>query len=73
VCEIVDSTQLKFYKIMAVPMLTYARENWSINLSDKKQAESAKMQFLSSVAGYSRRSRTKYIHVFRIKKIFNLT
>jgi hypothetical protein len=26
-----QSTQLKFYKIMAVPMLTYASENWTIN------------------------------------------
>jgi hypothetical protein len=23
--------QLKFYKIMAVPMLTYASERWTIN------------------------------------------
>jgi Tfp pilus assembly pilus retraction ATPase PilT len=26
-----QTTQLKFYKIMAVPMLTYASENWMIN------------------------------------------
>jgi hypothetical protein len=30
-------TQLKHYKIMAVPMLTYASENWTINLSDKNK------------------------------------
>jgi hypothetical protein len=29
--------QLKFYKIMAVPMLTYASENWTINLSEKRK------------------------------------
>jgi hypothetical protein len=32
--------QLKFYKIMAVPMLTYASENWTINRSDKKKKQS---------------------------------
>jgi hypothetical protein len=30
-------TQLKFYKIMAEPMLTYASENWTINRPDKKE------------------------------------
>jgi hypothetical protein len=33
--------QLKFYKIMAVPMLTYASENWTIDRLDKKKIESA--------------------------------
>jgi hypothetical protein len=32
-----NSTQLKFYKIKAVSMLTYASENWTINRSDKKK------------------------------------
>jgi hypothetical protein len=37
---------------MAVPMLTYAGENWTINQSDKKKIEPAEMKFLRSVAGY---------------------
>jgi hypothetical protein len=45
--------QLKFYNIVAVPMLTYASENWTINRSDKKKIESAEMKFLRSVAGYT--------------------
>jgi hypothetical protein len=32
-----QSTQLKCYKIMAVPMLSYASGNWTINRSDKKK------------------------------------
>jgi hypothetical protein len=48
-----QSTQLKFYKIMAVPMLTYAGKNWTINQSDKKKIASAEMKFLRSVAGYT--------------------
>lgn len=46
------STQLKFYKTMAVPTLTYACENWTINRSDKRKIETAEMKFLRSVAGY---------------------
>jgi hypothetical protein len=50
--EILQSTQLKFYKIMAVPMLTYVSKNWTINQSDRKKIESAEMKFLHSIAGY---------------------
>jgi hypothetical protein len=35
--QTLQSTQLEFYNIMAVPMLTYASENWTINRSDKKE------------------------------------
>ena len=28
------STQIKFYKMVAVPVLMYDSENWSLNLSD---------------------------------------
>jgi hypothetical protein len=47
-----QSTQLKFCNLMAVPMLTYESENWTINRSDKK-IELAEMKFLRSVAGYT--------------------
>jgi hypothetical protein len=30
-----QSTQLQFYKVMAVPVLIYASNNWAINGSDK--------------------------------------
>jgi hypothetical protein len=46
-------TQLKFYKMMAVPMLTYASENWTINRLGKRKIESAEMKFLRSVVGYT--------------------
>jgi hypothetical protein len=36
-----QNTQLKFYKVMAVPMLTYTSEN----RSNKKKIESAEMKF----------------------------
>ena len=46
-------TQLKFYKTMAFPMLTYACENWTLNRSDRRKIETAEMKFLRSVAGYT--------------------
>ena len=39
------STQIKFYKVMAVPVLMYGSENWSLNISDKRKTEAAKMRF----------------------------
>jgi hypothetical protein len=38
---------------MAVPMLTYASENWTINRADKRKTEPDEMRFLGPVAGYS--------------------
>jgi hypothetical protein len=68
-----QSTQLKVYKIMAVPMLTYVSENWTINRSDKKKIESAEMKFLRSVAGYSLLHQKGSTDICSELKIFNLT
>ena len=38
---------------MAVPMLTYACEKWTLNRSDRRKIETAEMKFLRSVAGYT--------------------
>jgi hypothetical protein len=66
-------TQLKFYKIMAVSMLTYASENWTINLSDKKKIESAEIKFLRSVAGCTVLDQKRNTDIRSELKIFNLT
>ena len=47
------STQIRFYKVMAVPVLMYGSENWSLNRSDKRKIEAAEMRFLSPTAGYT--------------------
>jgi hypothetical protein len=44
---------LKFYKIMAVPMLMYGYENWALNRADRKTVETAEMNFLRYAAGYT--------------------
>jgi hypothetical protein len=63
----------KFYKIMAVPMLTYASENWTINRSDRKKVESVEMTFLRSVAGYTLLDQKRSTDIRSELKIFNLT
>ena len=45
------STQIKFYKVMAVPVLMYSSENWPLNRSDKRKIEAAEMRFLRPMAG----------------------
>ena len=47
------STQIKFYKVMAVPVLMYGSENWSLNPSDTRKIEAAEMRFLRPMAGYT--------------------
>jgi hypothetical protein len=58
---------------MAVPMLTYASENWTINRSDKKKIESAEIKFLRSVAGYTLLDQKRSTDIRSELKIFNLT
>ena len=43
------STQIKFYKEIAVPVLMYGSEN----RSDKRKIEAAEMRFLRPMAGYT--------------------
>jgi hypothetical protein len=45
-----QSTQLKFYKVVAVPLLTYESENLITNQSEKKETDLAEMRFLRPVA-----------------------
>jgi hypothetical protein len=58
---------------MALPMLTYVSENWTINQSDKKKIESAEMKFLRSVAGYTLLDQKRSTDICSELKIFNLT
>jgi hypothetical protein len=58
---------------MAVPMLTFASENWTINRSDKKKIESAEMKFLRSVAVYTLLDQKRSTDISSELKIFNLT
>ena len=56
------STQIKFYKVMAVPVLMYGSENWSLNRSNKRKIEAAEMRFLRPMAGYTLLDKKKLGH-----------
>jgi hypothetical protein len=58
---------------MAVLVLTYASENWTINRSAKKKIESAEMKFLRSVTGYTVLDQKRSTDTRSELKIFNLT
>jgi hypothetical protein len=68
------SAQQKFYKVVAMPMLTYANdENCIINRSDKRKTQSAEMRFLCSVAGYTLLDQKQNIDIHSELKKCNLT
>ncbi|KAJ4447661.1 hypothetical protein ANN_09668 [Periplaneta americana] len=46
-------TKLKFYKVIAVPMLMYGAEFWVLNNTEERRIEAAEMRFLRDVAGYT--------------------
>jgi hypothetical protein len=47
-------TTLKLYNVMAVPMLLYGSECWTINYKPVKQIHAAEIKFLAPVTGYRR-------------------
>ena len=53
------STQIKCYQVIAVRVLMYGSENWSLNRSDKRKIETAEMRFLRPLAGYTLLERKK--------------
>jgi hypothetical protein len=44
-------TQVKFYKVIAAPMLMYGSENWALNRSERRKIEKEKMHFLRAISG----------------------
>ena len=65
-------TKIKFYKVMAIPMLLYGSESWTLTKQDKRNIETSEMKFLRSVANYTlwdkKRSEDirKELNVFRL-------
>ena len=50
-------TQLKFCRVMAVPMLLYGTESWITRKRDKNRIQAAEMKFLRSAKGCSEQDR----------------
>jgi hypothetical protein len=66
-------TQLNVYKIVAVPILTYASENGIMNRSDKRIIKSAEMRFPRPVAEYTLLDQKRTTDISSEFKIFNTT
>jgi hypothetical protein len=63
--------QLKFYKVMAVPVLLYGCENWPLNRVDRSKTETTEMKSLRRVAGYTLRDEVTNTAI-RELQIFNI-
>ena len=56
---------------MAVPVLMYGSENWSINQSDKRKIEAAEMRFLRSYRIYTFGQKKRSCNIREQLGIFN--
>ncbi|KAJ4445668.1 hypothetical protein ANN_12352 [Periplaneta americana] len=72
IINLIMFTQLKFYKVMSVPTLTYGSENWTLNKSDRRKIEAAEMRFFRSVAGFTLLDHKRSEDIRAELKIFNL-
>jgi hypothetical protein len=65
-------SQIKFYKLMAIAVLTYGSENWSLNRSDKRKIEAGEMRFLRPMAGYTLWDKNRSTDIRDQLGIFNI-
>jgi hypothetical protein len=56
---------------MAVPVLVYGCENWTLNRVDRRKIETAEMKFLRRVAGYTLRDEVRNTITREELQIFN--
>jgi hypothetical protein len=47
------TTQMKFYKVMALPVLLYGSEAWTIKRKNMRKIQATEMRYLRSVKGYT--------------------
>jgi hypothetical protein len=52
-------TNLKFYKIMAVPVLLHGSKTWTLRKRDWNRIQAAEMKYLRTVKGYTRLDKIK--------------
>jgi hypothetical protein len=66
------STEIKFYKIMTIPVMIYGTDNWSLNRSDKRKIEAAEMRFLRPTVGCSLLDKKRSSDIREQLGIFNI-
>ncbi|KAJ4447044.1 hypothetical protein ANN_09033 [Periplaneta americana] len=52
-------TQMKFYKVMAVPTLIYGSESWTTTKKEESRIQSAEMKFMRYVRRYTKADKIK--------------
>ena len=57
---------------MAVPVVMYGSENWSLNRSDERKIEAAEMRFLRPMAGYTLWDKKRSSDIREQLGIFNI-
>jgi hypothetical protein len=57
---------------MAIPVLMYGSENWSLNRSDNTKIEPAEMKFLRPTAGYTLLDKKRNSDIRKQLYIFNI-
>jgi hypothetical protein len=65
-------TQIKFYKVMAIPTLTYSSETWTLTKKQRQKIETAEMKFLRNVAGYTLKDQIRNTVIRNELKIFSV-
>jgi hypothetical protein len=65
-------TKIKFYKAVAAPAFTYESEIWTFTKKQGARIETAKMDFLRSVAGYRRTNQKRNFKIMEELNIFIL-
>ena len=63
---------MKFYKVIAIPVFTYASETWTITGNEKQHTQTAEVNFLRHVSGYRLRDRTRNEHIMAEPGIFSI-
>jgi len=48
------TTRIKLYNTLALPVLLYGNETWTIKARDARRITAAEMSYVSRTAGYNR-------------------
>lgn len=65
-------TAIKFYKTMAVPILTYGSESWITTQKDTNKLQTAEMRFLRRIKGCTREDRLRNEAIREELQIYNI-
>jgi hypothetical protein len=64
--------QIKFYKVMAVPTLTYNSETWTLTKKQRQKIETAEIKFLRNVTRYTLKDKIRNTMIRNELKIFSV-